>query len=77
VVAARLSENPHLRVLVLEEGGLAQVSNDIPAMDVMNTFLPNPDQLNAYLIQPQEKAAQGIPNHQFDILTGKVLGGKF
>jgi len=45
-------------------------------MDIMNTE-PNPDQLNSYLIQPLTKAAQGLANHQFDILTGMVLGGKF
>jgi len=75
VIAGRLSEGKNLHILLLEEGDVEEVSNDIPAMDVMNVLQPT-DQLNQYLIEPQKESAQGFSNRQFNILTAKILGGK-
>ena len=53
---------------------MEQVSNDIPAMDVLNVLQPT-DQLNQYLIEPQSEGCQGFPSKQINILTAKILGG--
>lgn len=76
VVAARLSENPAIRILLLEEGGAASVTSDYPATDLLSCIMPSStDTLFSFLIEPQTNGSLGFPNRNFNIITGRVLGG--
>lgn len=72
VIASRLSENPSVKVLLLEAGGKEHIISDIPiAYQLLQTSLAD----WAYLTEPQEKACLGHKERRSRWPRGKVLGG--
>lgn len=74
VLANRLSENPLVKVLLLEAGGK---DTDNPDVDVpaSNGFLRNSKQDWQYRTVPQRKSCHASPNNQCIWPRGKMLGG--
>jgi len=72
VVAARLSQNPHVKVLLLEAGGSESVVSDIPQTTIMMQGTPMDWQ---YETVPQKHACFGMKGRKMKWPRGKVLGG--
>ncbi|GFQ90768.1 glucose dehydrogenase [Trichonephila clavata] len=72
VVASRLSEDPCVKVLLLEAGGKTDPITEIPAA----AFLLQHTEMDwEYLTVPQKRGAQGFKNNQLPYPRGKGLGG--
>ncbi|KNC26974.1 hypothetical protein FF38_09255 [Lucilia cuprina] len=72
-LAARLSENPKWRVLLLEAGGPETLAMDIPAMA---HFLQLSPEINwRYRAQASDRYCLGITNNRCNFPRGKVMGG--
>lgn len=72
VLANRLSEDPGIRVLILEAGGKENVVSDIPLAAAMIQQTP----LDwSYQTEPQKAAGFGLINRRVRWPRGKVLGG--
>lgn len=72
VVASRLSQNPHIKVLLLEAGGSESVVSDIPQTAFMLQETPLDWQ---YKTVPQKYSCLGLKGRQSKWPRGKVLGG--
>ncbi|XP_027204472.2 glucose dehydrogenase [FAD, quinone]-like [Dermatophagoides pteronyssinus] len=72
VVASRLSEDPKIKVLLLEAGGSEILVSDIPQTPVMMQGTPLDWQ---YETVPQENACYGLEGRRSKWPRGKVLGG--
>ncbi|XP_049802065.1 glucose dehydrogenase [FAD, quinone]-like [Schistocerca nitens] len=72
-VAARLSEVPEWRVLLLEAGGDEPPGSAVPSM-VIN-YHGNPELDWNYKTEPEKAACLGYPEQRCDWPRGKVLGG--
>ncbi|XP_023241591.1 glucose dehydrogenase [FAD, quinone]-like [Centruroides sculpturatus] len=72
VVASRLSENPHNKVLLLEAGGNENVFSQIPILGA--AFLQTLMDWN-YVTEPQKFACFGFQGRSARWSLGKVLGG--
>ncbi|GFQ98288.1 glucose dehydrogenase [Trichonephila clavata] len=72
VVASRLSEDPCVKVLLLEAGGKTDPITEIPAA----AFLLQHTEMDwEYLTVPQKRGAHGYKNNQLPWPRGKGLGG--
>ncbi|XP_022254991.1 glucose dehydrogenase [FAD, quinone]-like [Limulus polyphemus] len=72
VMANRLSEDPDIKVLLLEAGGQENIITDIP----MASFLIQRTPVDwAYQTEPQKYAGFGLFNNKLRWPRGKVLGG--
>jgi len=72
VLANRLSENPNVKVLLLEAGSSENMVTDFP-IAVLNLQQTPIDW--AYKTEPQEAACFGIKNRRCPWPRGKILGG--
>ncbi|XP_017487757.1 PREDICTED: glucose dehydrogenase [FAD, quinone]-like [Rhagoletis zephyria] len=72
VLANRLSEDPHVHVLLLEAGGTENMISDIP-LSYLNLQQTPMDW--AYKTEPQKASCFGHKNRQSRWPRGKVLGG--
>ncbi|KAF8792820.1 Glucose dehydrogenase like protein [Argiope bruennichi] len=72
VMANRLSEDPHVKVLVIEAGGKENLVTDIPLAAAMLQQTPIDW---AYQTEPQEAACFGLINRRSRWPRGRVLGG--
>ncbi|XP_013103305.2 glucose dehydrogenase [FAD, quinone] [Stomoxys calcitrans] len=73
VMAARLSENPNWKVLLLEAGGPELRVMDIP---IFAHFLQMNHDINwAYRTQPSDKFCLGLKDRRCNFPRGKVMGG--
>ncbi|GBN89564.1 Glucose dehydrogenase [FAD, quinone] [Araneus ventricosus] len=72
VLASRLSEDPFVKVLLLEAGGHVDPVSEIPAAAFLTQLTDNDWQ---FLSTPQKRAGGGYPNRQFSVPRGKGLGG--
>ncbi|GBM99209.1 Oxygen-dependent choline dehydrogenase, partial [Araneus ventricosus] len=72
VLASRLSEDPCVKVLLLEAGGPTDPITEIPAAAFLS---PLTDNHWDFLSTPQQRAGGGYPNRQFPVPRGKGLGG--
>ncbi|XP_015784655.1 uncharacterized protein LOC107362155 [Tetranychus urticae] len=71
-VAARLTEDPNIRVLVIEAGGKENNFNVIPLF----AFLQQKTPIDwGYYSVPQTRSAQGLNNKKIPASRGKVVGG--
>lgn len=73
VVAARLSEDSDLKVLVLEAGGPETGFSLIPA--AANLLWKSKDFVWNYVGEPQKNAAFGQKENRIQIVAGKSMGG--
>ncbi|KAI5642809.1 GMC oxidoreductase domain-containing protein [Phthorimaea operculella] len=72
VVANRLSEVPHWKVLLIEAGGNPTFTTEIPQL-ITNNWKSPVDW--AYKLEPQEGSCRGYKNNTCSWPHGKVLGG--
>ncbi|XP_023214414.1 glucose dehydrogenase [FAD, quinone]-like, partial [Centruroides sculpturatus] len=72
VLANRLSEPPHITVLVLEAGDVAPVNSEVPLYP-LNLALTNYSW--QFKSVPSKTIAQGLKNRQLLTVEGKALGG--
>lgn len=72
VVANRLSEDPSMKVLLLEAGGYETFQSEIP---MLAARLQLSEWDWKYKTEPQKYACQGMKGHQSTWPRGKVLGG--
>ncbi|GAB6025287.1 hypothetical protein CHUAL_010704 [Chamberlinius hualienensis] len=72
VVASRLSENPNIKVLLLEAGDCQPFASEIPALSIK---LVNTDYDWNYKVTPNHNTFLAYTNHQPIYPRGKVLGG--
>ena len=72
MVAARLSENPMVKVLLLEAGGSESIVSDIPQTTIM---LQGTTVDWQYETVPQRKACLGLKGRRSKWPRGKMLGG--
>lgn len=72
VLANRLSEDPAIKVLLLEAGGSENIFSDIPIAAATLQLTPIDW---AYKTEPQELSCFGLENHQSNWPRGKILGG--
>lgn len=72
VVASRLSENPHVRVLLLEAGGSESIISEIPVGAISIQTTPLDWQ---YKTEPQKASCFGFIERRSRWPRGKVLGG--
>ncbi|XP_013103308.1 glucose dehydrogenase [FAD, quinone]-like [Stomoxys calcitrans] len=72
-LAARLSENPHWKILLLEAGGPESLILDIPVVAQMLKL--NPDINWGYATEPSDKYCLGVNNRRCLFPRGKVMGG--
>ncbi|XP_015783879.1 uncharacterized protein LOC107361554 [Tetranychus urticae] len=71
-VAARLTEDPSVRVLVIEAGGKENNFNNIPLFALLQQKTPIDW---GYYSTPQTRSAQGLNDDQIPASRGKVVGG--
>ena len=72
VIANRLSEDPKVKVLLLEAGGSENSVTDVPQSIFMIQQTPIDWQ---YRIMPQKRSCFGIKDRRMFWPRGKVLGG--
>lgn len=72
VVANRLSEDPSVKVLLLEAGGKENMATEIPLLAPLNQMTPLDWQ---YRTTPQARSCLGIDERRCTVPRGKVLGG--
>lgn len=72
VVANRLSENPHIKVLLLEAGGYENWQSEIP---IMASRLQMTAQDWKYYTEPQKHSCFALKENRSRWPRGKVLGG--
>ncbi|GBN92093.1 Glucose dehydrogenase [FAD, quinone] [Araneus ventricosus] len=72
VVANRLSENPDIRVLLLEAGGAPKLKSEVPILAAQLQMTRNDWR---YLTVPQKHSCFGLINRQMPWPRGRVLGG--
>ncbi|XP_075155524.1 glucose dehydrogenase [FAD, quinone]-like [Haematobia irritans] len=72
-LAARLSENPNWKILLLEAGGPELLVMDIPAIAQM--LKVNRDINWNYRTVPSERFAKGLRDRRCSFARGKVMGG--
>ena len=72
VIANRLSENPHWKILLLEAGGSESILSDIPLAAATLQMTPIDW---AYQTEPQEASCFGLINRRSRWPRGRVLGG--
>ncbi|XP_055678430.1 glucose dehydrogenase [FAD, quinone] [Lutzomyia longipalpis] len=72
VLANRLSENPHWKILLLEAGGLETIAHDIPAI---TGYLPLTASNWGYTTEPEPGVCWGMYDQKCAFPRGKVLGG--
>ncbi|XP_062583604.1 L-sorbose 1-dehydrogenase-like [Saccostrea cucullata] len=79
VLAARLSENPDHRVLLVEAGESDRERKETPYMDIpaLYPLLVNSSVDWGYYSVPQKHAGYAYNNRQFPLPQGKVSGGTF
>jgi len=77
VVAARLSEDSSVSVLLIEAGIPDSVITDIPSLGLASNGwqFTGTEYDWGYYFAPQKRAAQAFVNHQYPQLRGRVLGG--
>lgn len=74
VVAARLTDNPSVNLLLLEVGGPQTVLTDMPALE--NSLLGDTQEYDwGYVTTPQEGAGLAFTNHSIPYPRGRVIGG--
>lgn len=72
-LAARLSENPNWKILLLEAGGPENLIMDVP---IITHFLQANHDINwGYRSQPSDKYCLGLKNNRCKYPRGKVMGG--
>ncbi|XP_075156653.1 glucose dehydrogenase [FAD, quinone]-like [Haematobia irritans] len=72
-LAARLSENPKWKILLLEAGGPELLIMDVP---MITHFLQITNDVNwAYRTQPSSGYCLGLKDHRCNFPRGKVMGG--
>jgi choline dehydrogenase-like flavoprotein len=71
-LAARLSENPNWKILLLEAGGSENFLMDIP---MMVHFLQGYDMNWRYKTEPSKTSCLGMKGNQCNWPRGKVMGG--
>ena len=71
VVASRLSENPKVKVLLIEAGGPQNIVLDIPIMAEMD----QKNEIWTYYTPPQTRICNVYKGKQCEINMGKMLGG--
>ncbi|XP_055934671.1 glucose dehydrogenase [FAD, quinone]-like [Argiope bruennichi] len=72
VVASRLTEDPCVKVLLLEAGGKADPLSEIPAAAFLLQLTDDDWQFKT---TPQKRAAGGFQNRQLPVPRGKGIGG--
>jgi choline dehydrogenase-like flavoprotein len=72
VVANRLSEDPRVKVLLLEAGGHEVWQSEIP---MLAARLQMSEYDWQYKTEPQKYACQGMKEHRSNWPRGKILGG--
>lgn len=72
VVANRLSEDPKVKVLLLEAGGYEVYQSEIP---MLAARLQMSEYDWQYKTEPQKYACQGMNEHRSNWPRGKILGG--
>lgn len=72
VVANRLSEDPKVKVLLLEAGGYEVYQSEIPMLAARLQLSEYDWQ---YKTEPQKYACQGMNEHRSNWPRGKILGG--
>lgn len=72
MVANRLSENPHIKVLLLEAGGYENWQSEIP---IMASRLQMTAQDWQYYTEPQKHSCFALKENRSRWPRGKVLGG--
>lgn len=72
MVANRLSEDPSVKVLLLEAGGKETLATEIPLLAPLNQMTPMDWQ---YKTTPQERSCLGVDGRRCTVPRGKVLGG--
>ena len=72
VVAARLSENPKVKILLIEAGGPENAITDIPTFTLASSYQTS---LWSYKTVPQNYLCGQFENNQCSIIQGKYLGG--
>lgn len=72
VLANRLSEDPRVKVLLLEAGGSENIISDIPIAYQMLQHTPMDW---SYLTEPQESSCFGLKDKRSRWPRGRVLGG--
>ena len=71
VVASRLSENPKVKVLLIEAGGPQNIVLDIPIMAEMD----QKNEIWTYHTPPQTRICNSYKGKRCEINMGKMLGG--
>ena len=71
VVASRLSENPKVKVLLIEAGGPQNIVLDIPIMAEMD----QKNEIWTYHTPSQTRICNSYKDKQCEINMGKILGG--
>ncbi|XP_054709538.1 glucose dehydrogenase [FAD, quinone]-like [Uloborus diversus] len=72
VIANRLSEDPNIKVLLLEAGGIPKLKSEVPILAAQLQMTRNDWK---YKTVPQKYSCFGLINRELPIPRGKVLGG--
>ncbi|CAM1317733.1 Uncharacterised protein at_DN1121 [Pycnogonum litorale] len=72
VIASRLTENPHVSVLLLEAGGEENFITEIPGISSFMGFTPKDW---SFKTVPQEHSCFGLKNQRNIMAAGRIIGG--
>ena len=75
VLASRLSENPAVRVLLIEEGGPEKLRMDIPSLALHQYLLGTKDIFWDYGTEPSNDYCMARKSNSCVFPMGKVMGG--